>query len=93
MRRLCPHPVTVAVIQFLMAVSFTPPYDPRHVPLLPQVHSPVCMTEEAARLLDSILDGPVRHIIVPNTSPEHWVYAPQAAQRWPEATMWLCPGA
>ena len=49
------------------------------------------MTEEAEELYDSI-QGEVRHIIIPNISPEHWTYAPEAAKKWPGATFWVCPG-
>ena len=55
------------------------------------VISPISLTQEAERLFDTI-EGEVKHIIVPNTSPEHGAYAPQAALKWPSATLWVCPG-
>ena len=55
------------------------------------VISPISLTQDVESLFDSI-EGEVRHIIIPNTSPEHGAYAPQAARKWPTATIWVCPG-
>lgn len=38
------------------------------------------------------LGGKVTHVIVPNTSPEHWLFAPALANALPDATFWFCPG-
>ena len=55
------------------------------------VISPISLTVDVESLFDSI-EGEVKHIIIPNTSPEHGAYAPQAARKWPTATIWVCPG-
>lgn len=34
----------------------------------------------------------ISHIIVPNTSPEHWLFAPALAKAFPDATLWTVPG-
>jgi hypothetical protein len=52
---------------------------------------PVAPTGEALRLLSS-LDGAVRHIIIPNTSPEHYIYGPAMAAAFPAATLWTLSG-
>eukprot|EP00243_Klebsormidium_subtile_P004469 TRINITY_DN18458_c0_g1_i1.p1 TRINITY_DN18458_c0_g1~~TRINITY_DN18458_c0_g1_i1.p1 ORF type:complete len:394 (+),score=31.44 TRINITY_DN18458_c0_g1_i1:125-1183(+) len=48
------------------------------------VHSPVALTEECAELVTS-LGGPVAHIVVPNTSPEHAWFSKGWADRFPDA--------
>lgn len=47
-----------------------------------------------AEVLDQLraLGGEVTHVIVPNTSPEHWLFAPALANALPNATFWFCPG-
>src|SRR5207302_1538570 len=36
--------------------------------------------------------GRVAHIVVPNTSPEHFLFAPALAAAFPSATLWTVPG-
>lgn len=45
-------------------------------------------------LLDqlSLLEKPVSHIILPNTSPEHWYYGPALSRAFPKALLWVVPG-
>lgn len=45
-------------------------------------------------LLDMLrhLGGEVTHIVVPNTSPEHWLFGPAMADAFQSATMWFVPG-
>ena len=57
-----------------------------------QLHSPVAPTGELLAALARI-GGRVAHIVLPNTSPEHWYYGPAMAAAFPEATLWLAPGA
>lgn len=61
------------------------------------IYSPISLTEEAQRLFDQVLldgvDKKVKHIVCPSLSPEHWTAAEQAHERWPDATLWICPGA
>jgi hypothetical protein len=52
---------------------------------------PVAPTQEVLNQLKA-LGGAVTHVIVPNTSPEHWLYAPALAAALPNATFWFCPG-
>jgi len=52
---------------------------------------PVAPTGEVLAMLRS-LGGNVAHIIVPNTSPEHWLYAPALADAFPSAALWFVPG-
>lgn len=40
----------------------------------------------------SLLDKPVSHIILPNTSPEHWYYGPALSRAFPEALLWVVSG-
>jgi hypothetical protein len=52
---------------------------------------PVAPTAELLNMLKT-LGGEVTHVIVPNTSPEHWFYAPALADALPNAKFWFCPG-
>lgn len=38
------------------------------------------------------LGKPVKHIVLPSTSPEHWIYAPALSKAYPEALVWVVPG-
>jgi hypothetical protein len=38
------------------------------------------------------LGKPVKHIILPNTSPEHWLYGPALSRAFPDALLWVVPG-
>ena len=40
----------------------------------------------------SELPGRVRDIVVPSTSPEHFLFAPALSERFPEANLWVIPG-
>ena len=53
---------------------------------------PIAPTQEFLDMITSFNKGPVSHIIVPNTSPEHFLYAPAVANAFPEASLWVCPG-
>lgn len=53
---------------------------------------PIAPTPEVLQMIKSLNCGPVAHILVPNTSPEHWLYAPAMANAFPEATLWTVPG-
>lgn len=53
--------------------------------------SPISMTEEAAYLMSTI-PGQVKWIVCNSVSPEHWLYIPDTLARWPDATVWACPG-
>lgn len=55
------------------------------------VVGPVAPTNEVLDMLKS-LGSTVSHIIVPNTSPEHWYYTPALAEKFPDATVWTVPG-
>jgi hypothetical protein len=52
---------------------------------------PVAPTQEMLGMLRS-LGGEVAHIVVPNTSPEHFLFAPALAAAFPTATLWTVPG-
>ncbi|KAI8102107.1 hypothetical protein M9434_007166 [Picochlorum sp. BPE23] len=39
-----------------------------------------------------MLGKPVRHILLPNTSPEHWIYGPDLSRSYPDAKMWVVKG-
>jgi Domain of unknown function (DUF4336) len=52
---------------------------------------PIAPTAETMQILKQ-LGGEVTHVIVPNTSPEHWFYAPALADALPQARFWFCPG-
>ena len=52
---------------------------------------PVAPSEEALDLIKG-LGSSVGHIIVPNTSPEHYIYAPAMANAFPQATVWTPAG-
>lgn len=52
---------------------------------------PIAPTAEVLNQLKK-LGGNVTHVIVPNTSPEHWLFAPALANALPNATFWFCPG-
>jgi hypothetical protein len=56
------------------------------------VVAPVAPTGEALAMLRGLGSGVVRHIVVPNTSPEHYLFTPAFAAAWPDATVWLPPG-
>ncbi len=47
-------------------------------------------TEEHVEQLRSL--GELTDIVVNSSSPEHWLYAPALADRFPEATVWVLPG-
>lgn len=53
---------------------------------------PIAPTPEVLQMIKSFNVGPVSHILVPNTSPEHWLFAPAMANAFPEATLWTVPG-
>jgi glyoxylase-like metal-dependent hydrolase (beta-lactamase superfamily II) len=55
------------------------------------VHSPLDLTEEVVSFM-SLLGGPVQHVVLPNNSPEHWHFAPQWAEAFPDATIYAAPG-
>lgn len=38
------------------------------------------------------LGKPVKHIVLPNTSPEHWLYGPALSKAFPDALLWVVPG-
>ena len=38
------------------------------------------------------LPGSLKHIILPNLSPEHFYYSTALAKHFPEARVWACPG-
>lgn len=52
------------------------------------VWSPIALTEELARQVESI--GPVRHVVAPNKL--HHLFLAQWAGRWPEARLYAAPG-
>ena len=52
---------------------------------------PIAPTGEVLNMLKEF-GGNVTHVIVPNTSPEHWLFAPALADALPNATFWFCPG-
>ena len=47
-------------------------------------------TDEHMEQLRSL--GELTDIVVNSSSPEHWLYAPALADRFPEATLWVLPG-
>jgi len=51
----------------------------------------VAPTAELLAALQRI-GGRVSHIVLPNTSPEHWYFGPAMAAAFPDATLWLAPG-
>jgi len=55
------------------------------------VHAPLAPTVEFFTLVES-LGAPVGHIVVPTYALEHKVFARDAAERWPEADIWVAPG-
>lgn len=55
------------------------------------LHTPIAPTEEALALLDSI-GGRVAHVVCPNLSPEHWVFARAFSEHTPDARFWVCGG-
>lgn len=55
------------------------------------VHAPLAPTEEFFTLVES-LGAPVGHIVVPTYALEHKVFARDAAERWPQAEVWVAPG-
>ena len=38
------------------------------------------------------LGKPVKHIVLPSTSPEHWIYGPALSNAFPDALVWVVPG-
>lgn len=38
------------------------------------------------------LGKPVKHILLPSTSPEHWLFGPALSKKFPEALVWVVPG-
>jgi len=48
-------------------------------------------TKELCGLIES-LGKPVKHIILPSTSPEHWLYGPALSKKFPDALLWVVPG-
>lgn len=50
----------------------------------------MALTEEVIAHLDAI-GGRVAHIVLPALSPEHSVFAPAYAERWPMADVWAVP--
>lgn len=55
------------------------------------VCGPIAPTEEMLSMLWAI-EGEVKHIVLPNTSPEHWYFGPALAAKFPQATVWAVPG-
>lgn len=55
------------------------------------VYSPVAPTQEALDMVAS-MGAPVKHIVAPSLSPEHWLYVKSFAAAHPDATVWVCPG-
>lgn len=55
------------------------------------VHAPLAPTEEFFDLIES-LGAPVGHIVVPTYALEHKVFARDAAERYPDADIWVAPG-
>jgi hypothetical protein len=51
------------------------------------IHSAVPITDALAAEIEAL--GPVAHIVAPNTM--HHLHAAAAADRWPEATLWMTP--
>ena len=39
-----------------------------------------------------LLGGPVKHIVLPNNSPEHWHFGPRWASAFPDAVVYAAPG-
>jgi len=56
------------------------------------VHAPLASTEEFSELVESFLDGPVEHVVIPTYALEHKVFAEDALKRWPNALLWTAPG-
>lgn len=52
---------------------------------------PVAPSEEVREMINQ-LGLTVSHIIIPNTSPEHFIYAPAMAKAYPGAALWVPPG-
>ncbi|MEW5313952.1 MAG: hypothetical protein WDW38_005482 [Sanguina aurantia] len=52
------------------------------------VNSPVSLTGEVKTMLQQI-PGTVRHIVLPNVSPEHFIYGGDWAAAYPHATFWV----
>jgi len=48
-------------------------------------------TKELCGQIES-LGKPVKHILLPSTSPEHWLYGPALSKKFPEALVWVVPG-
>lgn len=38
------------------------------------------------------LGKPVKHIVLPSSSPEHWLYGPALSKVFPDALVWVVPG-
>lgn len=60
------------------------------------VHAPLAPTQEFFELVESCAEGGgsdiVAHIVVPTYALEHKVFVKDAAERWPSARIWTCPG-
>lgn len=39
-----------------------------------------------------LLGKPVKHILLPSTSPEHWIYARDLSRSYPDAKLWVVKG-
>ena len=52
---------------------------------------PIAPTEEMLELLQE-LQGPITNIFIPSVLLEHWIFGPQLADSFPEATLWFPEG-
>lgn len=52
------------------------------------IHSPIAPTAELLAMLED-LPGPIKHVVIPSIFPEHWIYAYDFCQLFPDAMVWM----